>query len=55
MSKNSIGQTVKNDGGALMVWESLGGEISGEFVQIKGIMGKEACHSLLLQHYFSFQ
>ena len=47
MSENCTVPTVKHGGGALVIWGSFGGEIAGDFVQIKGIMWKEKYHSIL--------
>lgn len=36
--ENCIVQTVKHDEGAVIVWGYSGGEIAGDFVQIKNII-----------------
>ena len=49
MSENCIMPTVKHGGGAIMVWGYFGGEIAGDFVQIKGVMPNERDHWILLR------
>ena len=49
LSENCIMLTFMS-GGGVMVWGCFGDKIAGDFIQIKGIMGKEKHYSILQRH-----